>query len=548
MGLGLASGLLLWLAFPPADRGALAWVALVPLFLLVRSARPRWSLYLGAWLGGMVFSLLAVAWVRLTDPSAWLGWVVLAFYLSLYWPAFLGLARLGVRRLGLPLLLVAPVVWVGLEYVRGFALTGFPWLYLAHTQYRFLPFIQIADLTGVWGPSLLVALVNAWLVEMLTQPWRTESAQGFWPRRSQAVRAVIVVGLLAACGVYGLIRIGTAQFRPGPRIALLQSSFRQELKSSLEPEQIIRVYRELMVRALRDRAELIVWPETSFPYYFTTIAPGLNDATLERLGRQVEIGRGGHGGSDPSSPAGGRRDPARHRQLGGRAGGLRHHGRRVPAGGTAQVQLRAAGRAESTTEQRYDKLHLVPFGEYVPLLETFPWLTRLTPYHGELVPRLSPGKAPSWLDLKGLRYASAICFEDSLPSVVRRSFAEVTDGHAPDVILNISNDGWFQGSSELDMHLATSVFRAIENRVPVARAVNTGISAIIDGNGRIRSALPRLAVAALTESVPLDGRGSLYIAGGEWLGLVCALATAGLILGGLFRPRPKPEGKSEKVL
>src|SRR5207245_1609768 len=128
-----ASGFLLWLAFPPAGWGWLAWIALTPLFLLIRSDKPRWAIYLGAWLGGELFWLLSIQWVRLSEPNtAWLAWLVMATVLSFWWPAFLVLARLGVRRLKLPLMLAAPVVWVALEFVRAFIVSGFPWYYLAH--------------------------------------------------------------------------------------------------------------------------------------------------------------------------------------------------------------------------------------------------------------------------------------------------------------------------------------------------------------------------------------------------------------------------------
>jgi apolipoprotein N-acyltransferase len=181
------------------------------------------------------------------------------------------------------------------------------------------------------------------------------------------------------------------------------------------------------------------------------------------------------------------------------------------------------------TETSYHKLHLVPFGEYVPLIGTFPWLTRLTPYHGEYVPSLAFGPRPAWFGLKGLRFATAICFEDTVPQVVRRFFTEADNGRRPDFLVNVSNDGWFHGSSELDMHLAISVFRAVEHRVPLARAVNTGGTAIIDGNGSVLRSLPKLKEDVLTGELPLDGRISLYTLWGDWLPLTCLAITIGIV-------------------
>ena len=180
----------------------------------------------------------------------------------------------------------------------------------------------------------------------------------------------------------------------------------------------------------------------------------------------------------------------------------------------------------------------MPFGEYVPLIQSFPWLTRLTPYHDDYIPSLAFGTQPTWLNLGTTRYATAICFEDSLSHVVRRFFAEAPDDHQPDVLLNISNDGWFHGSSELDSHLAVSVFRAVENRVPMARAVNTGISAIIDGNGKILAQLPKLKEDVLIRVMPLDDRRSFYSAWGDWFPACLLIFILMMIPAGLLR-RPK---------
>jgi apolipoprotein N-acyltransferase len=173
----------------------------------------------------------------------------------------------------------------------------------------------------------------------------------------------------------------------------------------------------------------------------------------------------------------------------------------------------------------------------VPLVVTFPWLTVLTPYRGEYVPSLAFGAGPRWLELGPYRFAAAICFEDTVPQVARRFFSEVPDGRQPDVLVNLSNDGWFGGSSEHEMHLAASIFRAVEFRVPLARAANTGISAIVDGNGRVLQALHTLEEGVVSGVVPLDDRTSHYTVWGDWLGLSCLAVTIGLVPLGLFRPR-----------
>ena len=230
--LGLASAVLLWLAFPPMNWGWLAWVALVPLFLLVPSRRRRGRSTSAAWAGGMAFWTLAIQWVRLTDESAWLAWLVMALALSAFWPAFLALTRLAVRRLDLPLMLAAPVVWVGLEYVRAFILSGFPWYYLAHSQHAVLPVIQAADLTGSLGVSFVIAVVNAWVVDLITLPLLRPTADG--PRLTGPAVVAARRSSWRSCSSatlgYGAFRLATARFRPGPRVALIQSSFVQRYK------------------------------------------------------------------------------------------------------------------------------------------------------------------------------------------------------------------------------------------------------------------------------------------------------------------------------
>lgn len=520
--LGVASALLLWMAFPPVDRGYLAWFALVPLFALVRSDRPRWEVYLAAWLSGLVFWHLAVAWVRLTDPSAWLAWVAMATFLALGWPLFLLVARSAVRGLSLPLMLVAPVAWVADEYYRGWALTGLPWFFLGHAQYRVLPLIQVADLAGAWGVSLVVALVNAWFVDLVDLPRGQRTGRGWRPTRSQVVRAAIVASALLSVLGYGMVRLRMAQFRPGPRLALLQSDIRQELKMRADAGEILAEFRGLVQSALPECPDLIVWPETAYPRGYPRIDPALDPQELDRQIKLIH--------PKGTVPFWREKVTLVRRELNGLVDQL---GIPMVVGATTyafrpeglarynSAVLFAPGRAETVS---YHKIHLVPFGEYVPLLQTFPWLTRLTPYHGEFVPSLTPGARPSWFDWVGVRYAAAICFEDTVPDLVRRSFAEVPDGHQPDVLLNISNDGWFRGSPELALHLIAGAFRAVENRVPIARAVNTGMTALIDGNGAVVRAVPPRTSAALTVTVPLDDRTSLYTTAGDWLPLACVLA------------------------
>jgi apolipoprotein N-acyltransferase len=535
---GLTSGLLLWSAFPPVEWSWMSWMALVPLFWLAIQKGPKLCLYLGTWAGGLVFWLFSVQWVRLSDPTAWLGWLAMALVLSLWWPVFLALARLAVLRLNIPLMMAAPILWVGMEYIRAHFLSGFPWYYLGHSQYRFLTLIQIADTTSALGVSFLIALANAWMVDLLSLPLLKRTAKGTRLTARQSVRLSIVVLLLGGTLLYGALRLSTAKFRSGPRLALLQTNFEQRYKQGAPKLEILETIERLTQRAVaaEPRPDLIVWPETAFPYGYVAIEPEtpasvlaqqvgrIGQVTLaEWLDKKEIVGQRLHGLTDAIGVP----------ML---VGSIYHDYR---ADGYNKYNSAILFEPMLSAVSAYHKMHLVPFGEYIPFLETMPWLTVFTPYRDGYVPVLDFGHEPNTLSLGPYRMAVGICFEDTVPHVIRRFFQETVDGRQPDVLVNMSNDGWFQGSEELDMHLAVSVFRTIEHRVPLARAVNTGISALIDGNGEIRDLLPRVTEGVLSVTVPLDDRSSNYTVLGDWLGISCLAVTIGMVPMGFLRVRAR---------
>ena len=185
----LATGGLLWLCYFPADCGWLAWFALVPLLLLVRSnARPS-LVYLCAYAGGLAFFGPALQWMRVADPRMIFTWIFLALYCSLYFPLGLFCVRFLDRRTGLPLALTLPVVWTALEFFRSTFGTGFSWYLLGHTQHDFLHVIQFADLAGAYGVSFLVAAVNAVVFEALLPPGQGVDGRLPDPRRRRRGRA-----------------------------------------------------------------------------------------------------------------------------------------------------------------------------------------------------------------------------------------------------------------------------------------------------------------------------------------------------------------------
>ncbi len=551
----LASGLLLWLCYFPVDWAWLGWVALVPLLCLVRSeARPR-NVYWSAWAAGLVFFLPALQWMRVADYRMYATWLMLAVYCSLYFPAAVFLVRRLDRRTGLPLIVSLPVVWTALELLRTYLISGFPWYYLGHTQHDFLTLIQISDVTGAYGVTFLVAAVNALAFEAL---YRRRGLRTFLnlpaevPQRPWvlSVQAAVVVLLLGLTLGYGAWRLGQEHFSAGPRVALLQSSLDQRIRNFAAIDEDAgkttrASYEELCQRAVKaGRPDVIVWPETSFPGTWYELAPELPrdripPSFLQRLDQE-------------------------------RAPFLKVAGdyRTNVILGVSTVVLESGGHEtrynsallvapDQRVLGRYDKIHRVPFGEYVPLRDTLPFMNELAPYDNDY--SITPGAGQFRLPLKTAdgrtyHFGVLICYEDTDPNLARR-FARADGGEPPaDFLINISNDGWFNGTSEHEEHLAICRFRAVESRRPVARAVNMGISAVIDGSGRVlrpETAGGERQVAdwridgptdaglapgrwhefkkvegVLTARIPLDGRTSLYAAWGDWLAVGCWLVLA----------------------
>jgi apolipoprotein N-acyltransferase len=536
---GMASGILLWTSFPPVEWSWLAWIALAPLFWLATLRAHRLKTYLAAWAGGLVFWLLALEWVRMSDASAWLGWLLMALIFSLWWPAFLALTRWSIFRLQLPLLLVAPIIWVAGEFLRAYILSGFPWYYLAHSQFRWLYLIQIADCTGSLGISLLIAVFNALVVDLLSLPLLHVTKAGTRLVRRQHIRLCVVTVLLGTTLCYGAFRVSNATFRDGPKLALLQSNIEQKHKAKGDPLKVITQFSGLITRAIAKSApDLIVWPETSYPYGHIVIDPKVDHATLEQQVRSISakiavadwLNLKKHGEDELHHWS----DEMKVPMLVGSTF-YDHRPRSIEKYNSAILFTPDLSRIHY-----YHKMHLVPFGEYIPFIESMPWLSILTPYHGGRLPTLSFGSQPLLIPLKEYVLAVTICFEDTVPQVISRFFREAATDRQPDVLINLSNDGWFHGSAELDMHLAIGAFRAVEHRVPLARAVNTGLSALVDGNGEIRSFLPKETEGVLLVTVPLDDRRSLYSRFGDWLGLSCLAVTIGLVPLGIFRTLRRP--------
>jgi apolipoprotein N-acyltransferase len=516
---GAIGAVLLWAALPPLDLGPLAWVAPIAWLLLIRRQElPGRRPYGTLWVVGFAFWLAALHWLRLPHWATSFGWLALSFYFAFYVPVFVGLSRVAVHRLRIPLIVAAPVVWMGLELARGHLLTGFTMASLGHTQYRWIPLIQISDLAGAYGVSFVVMFVAACLARMMPLEGRRWA---FWP--------VVPLGLLlAAVLTYGYARTDLPQPKPQARIALIQGSIDITLKADPGMREAIHEhYRKLSEEAVRKygNLDLIVWPETMLRETLLTkdanpLVPAewadRPDEFLSRLTSTVSdsAARVGHIAARLRTPM--------------ILGVDRQH-----VGAERIECFNSAVYASKSGELLgcYDKSHLVMFGEYVPLTGYLPWLQRLTP----LPISLSAGQKAAVFDVNGLRVSPDICYESVLPHLIRRQMRELAqEGKEPDVLVNLTNDGWFWGSSQLDMHLICAVFRAVECRKPFVIAANTGFSAWIDADGRIRAQGPRRAPDVLLAEVARDPRTSWYLAYGDWPAGLCLTVSGIFALVGLW--------------
>ena len=580
-----ATALLTWAAFTPLDWGPLGWVCLVPVLLLVRLPRPTRWMYRALYGASFAGSLLTLQWMRLGDATMYPAWFALSIYTAMYLPVFVAVARVAVQRLQVPLVVAVPVVWVGLEFLQAHLMTGFSWYYLGHTQYAWLEMIQISDVTGAYGVSFVVAMASAAIAGLVPGRFfkklnllpgdvdgNSIDASATMKRKTIAVATAVIV--FAVVLTYGYVRRSQATWtqpdaRSGPLVALVQGNFTSTVKH--DPTQWIRMLRthdELTGLAVKHQPDVIVWPETMFGWPLQTVEGPLTDEELVALApaayranprfdssRWIESWR-------ESEAARRLRDDA------DRSGAAMIIGIGTQVArkeGLSSYNSAAFVKPGRGMADRYDKIHRVIFGEYIPLRDQLPFLRRLTPYAAGF--GIDAGERAAVFEHEGWTFSPVICFEDTVPHLVRQVVKQTADeskgGKTVDVLVNLTNDGWFHGSAELDQHLITAVFRAVECRTPTVRAVNTGISAIIDGDGAIvepdvfldgktgkslsmrdpqtgrwRKGLD----AAIVHRVPLDKRTSLYVRHGDWFASACLFAAIGSLIVALFvRRRNRPD-------
>ena len=482
--LAVVSGLLLILSFPKFGNGVVAWVSLIPLFFSLKDVAPARGFQLG-FLSGIVAYLGILYWISVVVVQygylpVYVGVLVLlllASYLSLYTAIFsAGIVYL--RRKGVRVCLSAPVIWTILEYIRSNLFTGFPWENLGYSQYLHQNVIQIADLTGIYGISFLIVLANAVIFDLLEGG---SSRRLFYTEFSAlAIILVVIFG-------YGHLRykhIGySLQMAPEMRVSLIQGNIDQNIKWDAQYQsQTLDIYRSLSLKAIPPKGGLIVWPETAVPFYFQRL--DLMHETVASVARQSQSSL--LLGSPSFTQEGGNTYYSNSAFLIGEDGEVKG---------------------------QYDKVHLVPYGEYVPLRKFFPFVGKLVAGVGDF--RQGQGFYP--LVLNNRRLGILICYEGIFPEAARDYKLKRAN-----LLVNITNDAWFGETSAPYQHLSMTVFRAIENRLFLVRAANTGISAIIDPRGDILLQSKLFERSALNGSIKIVDEKSFYAAYGDVFVFVCA--------------------------
>jgi apolipoprotein N-acyltransferase len=537
---GLAYAGATFLAFPHPvagtviDLGALAaWLAPACLLLAVRGASPRRAAWVGLGAGvaahGAVLHWIYVVTVTYGHAAPLVG-VIAPLLLGLYVAAFtaaFAAGAAGLARAGLAGPFALAALWTALDYLRSFALTGFPWATLGYAQHQNRPLLGLAALTGVYGLSFATVLGSA-----STLAW-LEARRA---RRGAPRAALVGLAAVAALHALGAARAASTDPEPaGPRvrIAVLQGNIDQGVKwSPAWAERTLRIYEELTRESRAEGAELIVWPETAVPGS-PDVDPELRgrlSALARETGAALVVGAVGVEGHE-AAWAGGEEEPRLF---------------------DSAFLFEPSGRLVT----RYDKTHLVPFGEYLPLRALLGRFIRAIAT-GSAGRDVSAGEAPRAVTFAvGARASPAaapapgamtagvpICYELLFPDLVRRFVAE-----GAGVLLAITNDAWYGRTGAPYQFLVITALRSAETGVWTARAANTGVSAFIDARGRVRSQTPIFERGFLVEDVPVReaGRGdTFYVRHGDVFAKGCGIGILGVAALALVRSR-RPEGEGER--
>ncbi len=527
LALALFSGLLYTLLFPPFSCDILAWIFLVPLLLSLDEAAGRRRVFLAfaSFLAGQLgttwwISHVLGSYTAMPAALAWFLLFLMASVVTLFYLAF-ALTIYKLKEKGVPLFLSAPVAWVAFEALRE-PLTRFPWNYLGYCLHPDEILLQGADLFGVHGLSFLVVAVNGAIHGVLRLMIDRRRGHPAGPSEGRRVNLSLGVSaaLLLAALLYGHLRLRQVKelYRSGKEekipVALIQGNVDQAVKWNPElQDDTLEKYLRLTEEAAGRGARLVVWPEAATPFFVRYDKPRVRRIlnVLEETGVLLLFGS-----PDYEKP--------------------RYFNSAIFFNPTP------------FDYQKYDKMLLVPFGEYVPFPSLLFFIDRIAQ---GAEGNGAPGARQVVFDTPVGRLAPLICYEGVFPGFVRRFVRGEAGRPGAEILVNITNDAWFGRSGAPYQHLVMEAFRSVENRIYMVRAANTGVSAAVTPWGEIVGATPLYEEAAPIVKVKKKRGGSLYGTVGEILPRICWLATALLLLWarlgrrGDGRPAKKRRDESE---
>jgi apolipoprotein N-acyltransferase len=479
------SSLLLVLSFPKPDFYIFAFFSFVPLFFALENKTKKQAFGL-AYLWGLFFWAGLVFWLI---NVTFLGYIFLILYLALYFAVF-GLFVLAINyKLSTINLFLIPCVWVFLEFLRSHLFTGFGWALLGYSQYKNLALIQISDITGVWGVSFLIVLVN--VVIYSVSGYRL-AVSGYRLAVSGKIKRCLISALCLIAtlsyGYYKLYRKPHTANREPLRVSLIQANIPPTEKWDEHfKDLIVEKYSLLSRLAARDSPDLIIWPETAFPGFWEEEGV-LREKVLD-LAKELKA----------------------YLLIG------------VPAlEGNLSYNASLLISSQGQEIIRYRKVHLVPFGEYIPFAKIFRFLGdrfAIGDYkRGKEFTVFSANRTP----LTANRFAVLICFEDIFPNLVRK-FVQ----NGAELLVNITEDGWYGKTGASFQHTQAAVFRAVENRRYLVRVANTGYSCIINSRGKVISEIKdsqgnKLFITGTnTAEVVVPTEKTMYSSWGDWFAWAC---------------------------
>jgi len=509
--LSTASGVALALAFPKFDLELLAWVAFIPLLYAIDEQSLKATFAYG-WIQGLACYVVSLYWITITLHTfaglpvviAALPMLLLSAILAIYTGVAFWASAFCARRTRIPMVVALPIVWAGVEWLHSFFPIGFPWNFVGYAEYRNLELIQFAEFTGVYGISALVVFFNVVLYAVLF---------GRHSRRVQQTALGTLTAIMIAAVVFGAVRIH--QFEHAPvagklRIAMVQGDIPQSVKWS--PgflESSFGVYVAQSRQAAARGADLIVWPEAAAAFLFQPDDhyPADLAADANYRARLLDLARSIGKPILFGAPAIGIED--------GMEG---FYNRAYLVSGQGRV------------EGYYDKIQLVPFGEYIPLR----WLLgnfvhRIVAGFGDMF----PGRVQTIFKVDGARLGVLICYESIFPDLARRAVKR-----GAEILLNITNDAWYGESSAPYQLLAMAAMRSVETKVPTVRVANTGISAVITPTGQITDTTPLEVRTTEIEDVAYRPERTVYTMVGDLFGEICFALAIATLLWAWLRPAP----------